>query len=240
MTENRNSGFIMPNSLAAIAAVRLPDSIVASDGIGCRLHVFAQNGEFQRHINTLRPYSRLRKSAESEGYTALGCCGAARIYTLDENFIETGYTELETACENACGCNCGGCCGNTCELTDAAETVIGNESFFIGAFRKSAYLFTPDGRRLTKLCSADRCETLTDFITFGTERYAMSTINGNTRTVTVSDGGITQSALLDRGYTLRMLIAEGGTVYGLFGRSYIYNRIIPIYCDGRLTLPKAL
>ena len=117
-------------------------------------------------------------------------------------------------------------------------TSIGNEMYIIGAFRQSAYLFDSDGKKLTKLCSTEDNEVLTDFVSLGNGVFAMGTLCGNTQTITVSDGETVQSGILPRGYTLRMLIPEGNILYGLFGRNYLYNLIVKIYENGDLSLPK--
>lgn len=177
---------------------------------------------------------------QSGSFTALGCCNRAAVYCIRNDLNENGYVLLNT--DDGCICNlrCG-CTGDDfSELTDASITRIGNETFFIGAFPKSAYLFEASGKRLTRLCLADNDEILTDFISFGEEKYAMSTIRDGLRTVSISENGITRSGILNKRLSLRMLFAENEVVYGLFGQSYIYNRIIPIYRDGIFTLPESL
>ena len=157
------------------------------------------------------------------------------MYFLNESFCENGYITLDASSN----CNCSeNRCRTSGTLTDAIQVCIGNNAFILGAFDNGAYLFDSNGKRMTQLCSTDNGESLTDFITFGDEKYAMSTLCGNKRTVTVSDSGTVQSAILGKGFSLRMLLAENGIVYGLFGRNYIYNQIIPIYSDGRLILPE--
>ena len=234
MHDNAYRNFILNNSLAAVSAVADTERTFATDGFECRIHEFDSEGNFNEYHKTVRAYRRLRETSQNCSYTALGCCNTAKIYYLSDNFRENGYTELDVTCENGCGCTC----DDLSELTDGSVTVIGNESFIIGAFRKSAYLFDMNGKRLTRLCSAEENEVLTDFISLGNDVFAMGTLCGNTQTVTVSDNGVTQSSVLARGYTLRMLIPEGNEIYGLFGRNYIYNRIIKIYSNGVLQLPR--
>ncbi len=266
MNVNACNTFILNNSLAAVSALRKENRILATDGNGCNVHIFESDGRFCGCQATARPYRKLRYDTQSNSFTALGCCNRANLYLIDENLNECEYIELDSSencscgfnngctggCESSCGNGCGngygcGCNGgfnsgfcdtNGCsELTDAMITRIGNECFFIGAFSKSAYLFDVNGRRLTRLCSTERGERITDFITFGEEKYAMSTIKNGIRCVSISENGVTQSAVLGCRFSLRMLFEQGGTIYGLFGQSYIYNRIIPIYSDGRLILP---
>lgn len=236
MADNIYRNFILNNSLAAISAVALDDITLATDGQECKIHEFDVAGNFNEYHCTARAYRRLRVNDQTCLTTALGCCNSAKVYFLSDRFRENDYVELDTSCEHNCGCVCG--CEDFSELTDASITVVGNEELIVGAFRKSAYLFDMDGRRLTRLCTADDGEILTDFISLGNGIYAMGTLCGNTQTVTVSDNGNTQSAILSRGYTLRMLIPDGSEIYGLFGRNYIYNRIIKIYSNGILSLPR--
>ncbi len=224
--------FMLNNSLAAVSALRKDGNILATDGKECHVHVFDINGNFSNHLCTARAYHRLRYSEDVGVFTALGCDCSPRVYCADENFNELGYTLLDTAEDD--GCKTIG------TLVDVSVTTVGNEHFFVGAFEKNVFLFDIGGNRLYKLCRAENCERITDFISFGSERYAMSTQKGSVRSITVSDAGQTQSAILDSKLTLRMLFEENGNVYGLFGYSYIYNRIVRIYTDGRLTLPKAI
>ena len=208
-----------------------PKNTLATDGINCRIYQFDLNCSCctQCCKDTPRPYRRLRCNIDGS-ITALGCCNTARVYYLDCNYCETGYTDLDTLIRNSCD-SYGG-------LTDASVTVIGNESFIVGVFEKAAYLFDQSGKRLTKLCAAEENEILTDFVANGNNIFAMSTTCNSRQTITVSNGGSIQSGILERGYTLRMLIPKGDEIYGLFGRSYIYNRIIKIYSNGVLALPK--
>lgn len=239
MTDNIQKIFTLYNRLAAVSAQPLCDRIIATDGINCSIYIVNENRCCNESICAVRPYRRLRSTSCNDGYTALSCCNDNNLYLLDDNFCENGYITLESAVNGDCGCSscCGSCSGTLGTLTDAMQVCIGSNTFILGSFESGAYLFDSNGKRMTQLCSADNGEVLTDFITFGDEKYAMSTLCGNRRTVTVNDSGTVQSAILERGRTLRMLLSENGTVYGLFGRHYIYNQIIPIYSDGRLILP---
>ena len=158
-----------------------------------------------------------------------------------EPVSENGSVLLETN-GNTCNCQCnsnGFCNTNTtCALTDASITRIGNQPFIVGVFTNGAYLYDTNGKRLTQLCRTERGEELTDFISFGEEKYAMSTIKNGNRIITISENGRTQSGILKCNLSLRMLFAENQTVYGLVGKSYIYNRILPIYSCGILNLPE--
>lgn len=235
MTENTHKTFTLYNRLAAISAQPSCDRIIASDGINCNIYIVNENRCCNESICAVRPYRRLRTTACNDGYTALSCCNNNNLYFLNESFCENGYITLDASSN----CNCSeNRCRTSGTLTDAIQVCIGNNAFILGAFDNGAYLFDSNGKRMTQLCSTDNGESLTDFITFGDEKYAMSTLCGNKRTVTVSDSGTVQSAILGKGFSLRMLLAENGIVYGLFGRNYIYNQIIPIYSDGRLILPE--
>lgn len=239
MNTNAEKRFVLNNSLAAISAVLSEDSITATDGIECKVHIFDNCGVCSSDCReTLRPYRRLRLSPDGEFFTALGCCALARVYFLDLCFNEFCYIDLDTSDGSGCGCLCRS--DRLSELTDASLTVIGEEKFIIGAFRKSAYLFDMNGRRLSLICETEKDEILTDFISPSQSLYAMGTLKGTTQTVTVSDNGIVHSAILERGHTLRMLISsENREIHGLFGRNYIYNKTLPIYSDGILNLPSA-
>lgn len=235
MVENCVS-FILNNSLAAVSAVMKDGRIHATDGFENIIHRFDGDGTFIEHIDVLRPYRRLRNDSESPCFTALGCsCSSGRLYFLNSNFTETGYTDIDTSCPQGCGCSKG--CDDLSEVTDASLTFIGEERFIVAAFRKSAYLFDMNGRRLTRLCSAEADEILTDFISAGNGVFAMSTLRNSTRTVTVSDNGKIFTGILDPSYSLRMIFYFNGDIYGLFGRGYIYNYICRIYSDGEFSLP---
>lgn len=235
MLDNTYRSFILPNSLAAVSATAASCETLATDGTESVIHRFTPDGAFCETINTVRPYRRLRQG--NGCYTALGCnCASAGLYLLSSRFDEQDYISLDVGGCN-CNCNCG--CDDFGELTDASITYIGDKLFIVGAFRKSAYLFDTSGKRLTKICTAESDEILTDFISLGNNVFAMGTLCGNTRTVTVIDNGKELSATLERGYTLRMLFSENGNIFGLFGKNYIYNRIIKIYSDGVLSLPTA-
>ncbi len=225
--------FILDNSLAAISAVPLSDSTVATDGLTSCIRRFSVGCQAFESIQTLRPFLRLRENIVDSGYTAVSGCNA-RVYFLDDDFCETGFVDLDVT---GCGCSCR-CESEFSELTDVSVACIGSESFIVASFKKSAYLFDRSGRRLTRLCETERCERLTDFIHPDSELFAMSVVTECARTVTVSDGGNIQTAILDSAYSLRQLIAmENREIWGLFGLGYIYNQIIPIYQNGVLLLP---
>ena len=233
MQNNIQKSFILKNSLAAVSATIFNDGLIASDGIECYLYRFDEEGRHSCVIQTARPYRRIRISGEC--ITALGSdCSEPKIYLIDRNFQEYDYVRLDIS---GCGCGCTCNCEDFGELTDASLTKIGSEIFIIGVFRNGAYLFDNSGKRLTKLCATSQSEILTDFISLGNDVFAMSTIDVNTRTITIRDNGHESSAILDRMYTLRMLFEHNGEIYGLFGKNYIYNRIIKIYSNGLLLLP---
>ncbi len=172
------------------------------------------------------------------------------------NGCNSGNNKRNGGCSSGSGgiCNNGGSCNNNfsmlctwdcglgsepfSELTDASLTQIGNETYIVGVFPKGAYLFDLNGNLAEQLCKTDGSEILTDFIHLQNGIFAMSTICGNLRTVTVYNNGNTQSSILDRCHSLRMLIAHNGEIYGLFGQNYIYNRIMKIYSGG-FNLPRA-
>lgn len=228
MESNINRVFTLDNSLAAVSAFVRGEDIFSTDGIECIIHRIGSDCD-QCITRTLRPYRRLRRS-ESGQITGLGCCESTRLYFLSDCFNETGYVTLDTS-RSACGCDLG-------ILTDASLTTIGSESFIVGAFEKNAYLFDMNGKRLTRLCTAERGEVLSDFISLGNDLFAMSTLKGNLRTVTVTDNGKTFSGILNKSHSLRMLFSVGNDIFGLFGQSYIYNRILKIYSCGEFTLPE--
>ena len=230
MLDNIYMNFTLNNRRAAVSAMPCDGAVFATDGADNKIFAIDRSGNTIECISSVRPYRRMRRDGHC-GVTALGCCnGTARIYYLTDDFRETGYTNFQT------GCTCK--CHRYSELTDAMVTSIGNEMYIIGAFRQSAYLFDSDGKKLTKLCSTEDNEVLTDFVSLGNGVFAMGTLCGNTQTITVSDGETVQSGILPRGYTLRMLIPEGNILYGLFGRNYLYNLIVKIYENGALSLPK--
>ena len=233
MDEYNYRSFMLNNCLAAVSAIPKECETIAADGIECCLHFFDNCGNCKGNEKTARPYRKLRFNNEICQTTALGSQGSNRVYFLTENFRETGFVSLKTK-SSACNCDCGSDC-----LTDASLTRIGNENFIIGAFRNNAYLFDMNGKALTKLCTADEGEVLTDFISLGNDVFAMGTLCGSVQTVTVSQDGNILSSVLNRANVLRMLIPHGDDVLGLFGNCYIYNNIYRIYQNGILRLPQA-
>lgn len=171
--------------------------------------------------------------------------------------------EHHSRCDCRIGHGCGGGCGhhNDCgslnygcngnwsssacvfdggrysEITDASVITTQGQTYIVAAFRDGAYLYDADGKCLTRLCKTDGDEVLTDFIYTSDHTYAMATLCGRTQTVTVSKGGNLQSGVLDKGYRLRMIMEQNGEIYGLFGRNYIYNRIINIFSEN-ISLPR--
>lgn len=235
MLNNINRSFILNNSHAAISAILDLSETLATDGFECEIYRINQQGDIIQCMQTFRPYRRLRYNNGGQT-TALGCCSSnPNIYFLTDNFRENHYVTLNIACSG--NCNCG--CNTTWELTDASLTTIGNDTYIIGAFRKNAFLFDLEGKRLTRLCSADKNEILTDFVSLTNGNYAMGTLCGSTQTITVSDGENIQSCVLSKNYVLRMLIPKGDELFGLFGQGYIYNKIIKIYSNGILRLPNS-
>ncbi len=225
---NDQTIFTLGNSLAAISASRRNGSIAATDGQSCFIHLFDSNGIFSCRIGTARAYRKLRLI--EGGYAALACCDSADIYLLDYDFNETARITLDAPCD----CRRSGING----LADADAVTQCGRRHFIGSFASGAYTFDQNGERTEKLCRADSREAITDFISIENGGYAFATVCGNIQTVSIATECETVSAVLSRKYVLRTLFYENGTVYGLFGRNYIYNHIIPIYSDGALTLPK--
>lgn len=214
---------MLNNSLAAVSAIPLSETTLATDGTERKIYVFKRNGTPGDSVDTVRPYRRLRCNESNGNLTALACCNERRIYFIGPEYRELGYAELELE--------------DGCELSDASVTVLGGKTMIIGATRSSAYLFDINGKILEPICEADRYEAITDFIHPRNDLYAMASECDGLRTVTVYDGDDRFSAILSRGISLRMLIYKDPMIFGLFGFGYIYNRIIPIYSDGRLVLP---
>lgn len=223
MTNENRRSFILDNSLAAVSAVPLSETTLATDGTEPKIHIFKRNGTPCEPVDTVRPYRRLRCNESNGNLTALACYNERRIYFIGSEYRELGYAELELKCES--------------ELSDASVTVVGNEPLIVGATRSHAFLFDINGKLLEPLCNAERNEAITDFIRPRNELYALASENNGSKTVTVYDGNERFSAILSRGISLRMLIYKEPVIYGLFGFGYIYNRIIPIYSDGKLVLP---
>ena len=187
-------------------------------------------------------------------YDCNGGCDREQEYNCDDR-CDCRSGGCDNGCNRGNGCNggCGsidyGCNGNwsssSCvfdgslysDITDASMITMGEQNYIVAAFRKGAYLYDADGKCLTRLCKTDGDEILTDFIYIPDDTYAMATLCGNTQTVTVSKNGNIQSGILDKGYRLRMLFEQNGDIYGLFGRSYIYNRIIKIFSQN-ISLPR--
>lgn len=230
MDANIERSFILTNCLAAVSSVMTEDYVLATDGFNCNIYKF-NCGCRSECYNTVHAYRRLRQNGARDGYTASVNCNNARIYFLDGNFVEQGYTELSTTRYNSCGCT------DFCELTDVSAITIGDEKFIVGAFRTSAYLFDSTGKRLTRLCSAEENEILTDFVYSGDGLFAYATASGAYREISVSHNGDVRTARLGQKHTLRMLFIQNGEVFGLFGQNYIYNRIYKIYSNGILFLP---
>lgn len=231
MDANIQRSFILPDCLAAVSSVMTENHVLATDGATCNIYEFSNNGCFDECHKTIHPYRRFRKNQSCEGYTAAVSCSPARIYYIANNFIEQGYTELSTSHRNSCGCS------DFCELTDVSAITIGNEKFIVGAFQTAAYLFDSNGKRLTRLCSTERNEILTDFVYSGEGLFAYATATETNREISVSDNGTVQTALLGKNNNLRMIFIQNGQIFGLFGQNYIYNRIYKIYSNGKLWVP---
>ena len=217
--------FTLNNSLAAISAYMQSSAVLATDGIGSTVYSISDCSI--EAIPTQRAYRRLRVS-DSGTMTALGCCADTRLYFISECFEETGYVSLDSSIRS---------CGSLGVLTDASLTTVGDEPFIVGAFESGAYLFDMHGKRLTRLCSAERDETITDFISVGNELFALGTSKNGLTAITVVDGGKEYSGIVSKSVSLRMIFSVGRDIYALFGQSYIYNRIARIYSDGSFTLP---
>ncbi len=230
MDNNIIQSFILDNCLSAVSAIPTENLIYATDGQNCCVHIIKCDGCSQCCKSVLRPYIKLRNNPQVEQITALDRCNSSRIYLLSDNFCEEGYIQLNTS---SCGCGS----GNMKCLEDASLVCIGNEVLIVGVFQKGAFLFDTNGKRMTKLCQAEDGERLTDFIVLENQLYAMSALRGNTQIITISDRGQIQSGILGGCLRLKMLIPKCDEVYGLFSQNYIYNKIIKIYSDGRLTLP---
>lgn len=240
MNDSHLSVFILNNNLTADSAAIRDCETLATDGLTPQIQKFDRCGKFTDAISTARPYRKLRYVEQNQSFTAFSCCNRPLIYCTDGCFNENGRILLDTTEES--DCNGTIYYGSECfsELTDASVTFIGDAIFFIGAFANGAYLFDISGKRLARLCKTEKNEILTDFISFGNEKYAMSTLKNGTRTITVSDNKKIQSGVLSPDISLKMLISDGEEVYGLFGQGYIYNRILPIYTNGILALPDSV
>ncbi len=222
MANENTKSFMLNNSLAAVSALPLEEQILATDGFTPKIHIFERNGVFTDTAPTARAYRRLRCNPLNGNLTALACCNEARIYFIGTEYRELCYCDLKDM-------------GN--EITDASVTLREEGAFIVAANRKNAFLLEPDGRPCDTLCKAEQGEEITDFINPTPELFALATVKNGACTVSVTENGITHTAMLSGKISLRMLLHSGGIVYGLFGFGYIYNRIIPIYFGGRLILP---
>lgn len=229
MIFNDRTIFTLNNSLAAISAVKRNEAITATDGQSRQILVFNADGVQTDCVSATRAYRRLRHINDI-GYSALSCCESPDVYMLDSGFNEIARVTLDIPCD----CAKRGING----IFDAELILRGGEIFITAAFAKGAYLFNKSGERLSRLCKADCGEMLTDFITLGEDSYAFATLCKGAQTVSVSENGCVYSGVLPRKYVLRMLFCENAKVYGLFGRNYLYNHIIPIYVNGILLLPQ--
>ncbi len=229
MEEICRYSFVLDNANAAVTALVIDGCIHATDGANPCIYRFSSDGRQTCEIGTIRPYRRLRYDVSACGFTALGCCNLNRIYTLSDSFSECSYTELDISALKSREC--------LTEITDASVTSIENRQYVVAAFGKSAHLFDLEGKWIEKLCIADDSEHISDFIYPRAGLFAFGTFKSNRFSVTVTDNAVTHSAVLDKRYTLRQLFAVGDAIYGLFGQSYIYNRIIKIYENGILSLP---
>lgn len=227
---NDSLRFMLDNSLAATSALIKDGNIYAADGKECNAHIFDLCGNFSHRIGTARAYARLRFDGDSNVFSALSCGCDGRIYCIDERFNEIGFTRISALSGRSC---------ESSAMTDASAVTLDGERFFTVSYEKAAFLYDSHGGPIRQLCKADNDEIITDFIMFGEERFAFGTQKCGFTLITVSDNGKVFTSMLDRGLTLRMLFSKEDTVYGLFGYSYIYNRICPIYTDGVFSLPKA-
>ncbi len=230
MLENLQGSFMLNNSNAAVSADLKDGNVFATDGFCPHVWEFSQDGTLLCQHPAIRPYRRFRYNENACVTTALGCCNGNNVYILDKELKELGYINLNGLQRD--GCTSYGA------LTDASATVIGSELFFVGAFADGAFLFDNQGKRLTRLCSVEKNEVLTDFIATGEDIFAMAVICDNAQIITVTCGGIIYNGILAPKYTLRMLFFKNNSVYGLFGQSYIYNRIFKIYSNGVFYLPR--
>ncbi len=217
--------FMLNNSLAATSALIRNDHIYAADGKECNIRVFDLCGNFSSRICVTRAYSRLRYNEGECNFTALGCGCGNRIYYIDTSFNELGYTQLSTDCLQLRAVGA---------LTDISTANMADGNFIVAAFERAVYLFGYDGKQIREICRADGCETITDFLVFGAEKYVIGTRSNDVSVITVSDNGEKQSVIVDSRLSLRLLFASGSNVFGLFGHGYIYNRILPIYSNGSI------
>ncbi len=230
MIYNDQTVFTLGNDLAAVSAITEEGRITATDGQNCQIHLFDSAGRLTERICSARSYRRLRRFGQTNAHTATACCNSSDIFILDDSFNENARITLDSPCAcTRCGVN---------GLVDAQAVCSEEGNYFIGAYSQGAYLFDENGARLKRLCRTDADEALTDFIAFGEECYAFATVCGNTQTVSISLCGDHTAYSLPRRYILRMLFYENSTLYGLFGRNYLYNHIIPLYRNGVFCLPK--
>lgn len=227
MENNILRSFMLNNKLASVSATILPDSTLATDGFNCAVYHFDLCGNLIGCTNTAHPYIRVRKI--DSGYTAINRC-ENRIYFLNDCFVVQDFIDLRASSQNGCGRNGG-------VLTDSNLVEIGTEFFVSGAFPENAYLFDTNGRKFTRLCQTNTNEYLTDFLYISDNLFAMSSIQGKNRIITVSENQNTFSGILNSAYNLRMLIHYENAIYGLFGRCYLQNQIIKIYENGIFRLP---
>lgn len=233
MNEINCKTFVLNNRLFADSAISKDENILSVDGVNCNFYQFDVCGSYSDCLPSTRAYRKLRYDNQSDSYTALSCCNRT-VYCLDGCLNENTAITLDPAGECTCACS------NPLSLTDASLTRIGNEIFIVGVYTHGAYLYDMNGKPLTQLCRADKNESLTDFIYYGEEKYAMISIKNNMRIVTVSENGSIKSGIVKPNMSIRMLFENDGDVFGLFGKNYIYNRMIPIYANNELTLPETI
>lgn len=223
MADTDNCVFVLGNSLAAVSACDNGNALAVTDGFENNIYMYSRSGVQNGVFSALRPYRRLRYDPVSDGYTAVACCGGDRIYLLGSDLSENGFVKLDIR----------SCIGND-EITDVCVTRSGSESYYTAAFERSAYLFDLSGKPITKLC--DFSGRVTDFISPTPEfRAAVEDIGGSSL-ISVYNNGKISSAAVPKGLSPRMLYNIGETVYGLFGRAYIYNVIRTVYFGGSMIM----
>lgn len=224
MADTDNCVFVLENSLAAVSACDNGNGYAVTDGFESSIYMYSRSGVQTGTAAALRPYRRLRHDPVSNGYSAVSCCGGGRIYRLGSDFSETGFITLETARGQG-----------EDEIADACITRSGSESYYTVAFPGSVYLFGSDGRRLAKLC--ETAGRITDLVAPTPEFRAAVEERGGSSLISVYNNGKTVYTAVPKGLSARMLFCSGETVYGLFGRAYIYNVIKTVYFGGSIVLP---
>lgn len=231
-TEYTNAvSILLPTRKAASGATVNKTEYVVADGINPYVYIYSFCGMFKGAVPTLRPYSKIVYSMETDSYYALDGYCSSNIYTLNCRFEEIGKTTSECSSKltgiSLFNGSDNRCINSHCPL-NAIEDCPNAERLLLTSPR-SVFLSSKTGNLASTIRSSCRNVFINSFVAVE-NGFAESYCENSLEYIRISIRCKETTFSIPRCvYVKNLFTTDGGGIYGFFGKNYTNGYILPIY-----------